>query len=404
MNKEELSALTNFEVNLDGVGISLLSKNSRFTIFHRGYHFPCLYQPSNTSSKKLIVLLSAGGRKKDGKIEFHRWSFPQRYAVLNVEDPMYQLFPNLTSAWYYGDTEHFLCEYLAEIILKIIETLGISCHDVIFVGSSAAGHASMLLASKLPKSACIAMNPQIIIKNWGAVAEKFAKTVKLDLTEDDERNDLTSSCLHSQSRFLITVNSNSTRDWDSQVKILYDKCFENPPDKSGFYSYQKRIEFLICSEKLKYPHSCFLGKGGLYQAIDYLFGDLSSEALWRVFRNEIDTWKMSEDVFFSNLWTQSLSQIPLGYYSLFKINKSACQLKKVDSEKSIVLVFKKANKTMEIRSDDDLLISLFEKHRTLGLEKVSDKTYRIRADLFHDFFKDCMERHFRASLTRKEPV
>lgn len=314
MKKEDLSQ-PYIETNLDCLTNSDLLLDKKIIIHHDGFKFECLWQPSHLQECKLVILFSSGGRtNKTGMTSFARWSYPNKFNVLNIEDPMYKLYPELTTAWYYGTREKSLLNVVAEVIKKIQKILGIFSKDVVFIGSSAGGYASLLMTALLPGSNCIAMNPQVNLVNWGKVAESFAERTNNDIHRNsDFRNNICEFLLkYSTGRVLVTSNINTPRDWDKQTFLFYKSLFENLPTKSGLYK-KKNFNFLLSNQCYTYPHSLYFSPASLYLAIDWVFGWLNDSALERLHDFMEKEWRVSEDSFFYSLWFNLLEKLSPGY-------------------------------------------------------------------------------------------
>lgn len=353
----------------------------------------CLWQPKLTSDH-LIVFMSSGGRKSKGT-SFARWSQPQKYSVLNIEDPLYKKYPELTTTWYYGDHDFKLLEKIAEIILTVAKSNNIISKNIIIIGSSAGGYAALILANLILESNAIAMNPQIKLKNWGKVAEKFSKVTSISLETDDYRNDLTKLInKHSKnklSRYLILANSESPRDWDTQSYLLFKEFFGNSkPVKSGIYvNNDYNIEFAICcGEGICYPHSHYFDKGSIYQAIDYIFNFLDFDQISRIYTKEIERWKNEEKLFFYEFWFDQIKNINLNNIRILNIDRNFLKFRLFSTETSLFKYIRSKSLIEIIPGKEDRTVLVNDRTRRLLIDVKGKKWIkRIHLNDFHNYLE-----------------
>lgn len=203
---------------------NLVLQEGQTAIKHGGFVFDCVfkYQPG-----PLYVILNGG---LTGKIpEFKRWTYYKyiRGSMLNIADPMYHIFPRLKVAWYYGDEEENLREYLAEVVLKYARLLGISRQSIYIIGSSAGGTAAIHLGHLIPGSMVIAINAQIKMSLY-FYQSSFSEITGISMEHPDpEGRDDVAWCLEKKNgtKYLIVSNMRSERDLP-QVEYLRDRfCF-----------------------------------------------------------------------------------------------------------------------------------------------------------------------------------
>ncbi len=209
------------------------------TVKTEHFSFEGLFIPARRNSgpgpKKIVVSLSAGGRREKSRPEdvpvlFHRWSWHRVFPdcdMLCVEDPMYKLHPNLITAWYYGDRDVCCLKELCEAIDAFRRAQGAETKDVLFLGSSAGGYAALFLCDLMKGSLCFAMNPQLIPPRWSEFG-RVAETLGLDPDAEDPfgRNDITRRLARNfESRFMIFCSIKSKGDFDRQVKPLFDSLY-----------------------------------------------------------------------------------------------------------------------------------------------------------------------------------
>ncbi|WP_286205543.1 hypothetical protein [Corynebacterium afermentans] len=84
---------------------------------------------------------------------------------LSISDPSLYLDPSLNLAWYAGNEyQPFLHKTLARVVTHIANST--DAPKVILIGGSGGGFASMMVASQLPSSTAIVMNPQTSIERY----------------------------------------------------------------------------------------------------------------------------------------------------------------------------------------------------------------------------------------------
>lgn len=138
--------------------------------FQDRYELDCLFFPSD--QKKLFVLMPSASpaAARDSPLIFHRWlwalsgHFPGN--VLVCADPTIVAHPNLNVAWFYGSPTWDAIKDLAETVKKIAASMDIEPKNIITYGSSSGGFASLALSSCLENSTAIAINPQIIVRDY----------------------------------------------------------------------------------------------------------------------------------------------------------------------------------------------------------------------------------------------
>lgn len=165
--------------------------HDRFTILYKDVEFHCLLNYSDyigNSKPSLFVIFSGSISKGDVIPVFKRWSyfpFVGGY-VLSIADPMLHKYKNknLTLGWYYGSQDINYMEYISVIVKKIQYELSVEDKDVYFFGSSGGGYTALQISYYFDGTTHIALNPQILIKNYD-YASYFSKIVGFPLDYDD---------------------------------------------------------------------------------------------------------------------------------------------------------------------------------------------------------------------------
>lgn len=195
--------------------------NGRLSIRYRDIDFECFFHYNER--KVLYVFLN--GAKGDSLPMFSRWSYYKFLSgsMLNISDPMYRKHDKLKLGWYYGTEETDLQQIVSDLVIEVAKLIGIEQHNIIFVGSSGGGYASIACASRIPDAKSIAINPQIILHEHFLGAH-FTEITGIDLFREEKghRNNIIFYLQHNKSnRYFLFVNLRSKEDM-KQVKNICD--------------------------------------------------------------------------------------------------------------------------------------------------------------------------------------
>lgn len=214
---------TSHECSLDEFTVT--DNQNRYTVNYEDVPFECLWMPFN--NKKLYVLLS-GGRMDNKKMYplFMRWKYQNALNgnVLCIEDPMYYFYAEYSHVlWYYGTKEVSYLELLIDVVKKVMNQLSIDASDVTFVGSSGGGYSALYCANLLDYSAALAMNPQIVLKEWYApVVYNDFMSIGIDLAGEDKFGRNVLKLTNKTSRFMLVLNAISSAEWGSQFVPFFE--------------------------------------------------------------------------------------------------------------------------------------------------------------------------------------
>jgi len=176
----------------------------------------------NSDTKKLYVSLTSGNRKNGRDILFTRWKWKNYFegCFLAIDDPMFQYnpkFPKNLMGWFYGTNSNNFLDKTAELILAIAKEKGIDCKNIVLMGSSSGGMASLYISNKLSGCSVMAFNPQLSLADW-PYAKNFEKAANVNLSAQDERNTIKISA-SSDNRYFVYFNLLSRED-SIQMKYL----------------------------------------------------------------------------------------------------------------------------------------------------------------------------------------
>lgn len=198
--------------------------DGRLDIQYEGINFECFFHYK--AAQTLYVFLNGAITGKGATVPmFARWSYYEfmNGSCLNISDPMYRMYDGLKLGWYYGSEETDLQQKLAEMVTRIAEMIGVEKSNIIFAGSSGGGYASIVCASRIPGAKSIAVNPQIVLREWH-YSTKFAEITGIDLTCDDKQhrnNPLYYLQNHKDNRYLLFVNVRSKLDMQQISNICH---------------------------------------------------------------------------------------------------------------------------------------------------------------------------------------
>lgn len=115
---------------------------------------------SNFKKESKILIVFGQSDLDQGRVElpvFHRWSWGRDipHSTLSINDPTLHLGEELMAGWFIGDSEHHYAETTATIIKDMAKEIGISNENIVFVGASAGGFSSLVMASFIPGSSAV---------------------------------------------------------------------------------------------------------------------------------------------------------------------------------------------------------------------------------------------------------
>ncbi len=235
----------------------------RYTITHQDVPFECLYMPAD--NKRLYVMLSGGGTTTSRRYPLLlRWKYKNMLNgnILCIDDPMYYFHPEFTPVmWYYGTNEKSYLRLLLDIVKKVMSQLQIEAEDVTFIGSSGGGYSSLYCANLLDHSSAIAMNPQVVLKDWQSplVYDHF-KSIGIDLAAEDKFGRNLLQLTNKKSHFFILMNVGSPKEYKLQFTPFFEN--HNITPKFGVAQNGNIITWLHSTDYTQ-PHSAIFEKTGV---------------------------------------------------------------------------------------------------------------------------------------------
>ena len=211
----------------------------RLSIQSNGKRFEALWLPKEDCHTLFVVL--NGSRPVNSGPVFKRWSWNRFIpgSVLNIDDPMYIDYPELTLGWYYGSAHRCYCEDIVEIVRQFMKVYLLN--DVFFYGSSGGGTAAILSGAIMGSCTVIGINPQIFIGLYEYSA--FSEITGVDLRADDclGRNNLGIAMKNALStKFILCENIISATD-NKQIKHLYELLYKDNDVEEGLNRLSENI-------------------------------------------------------------------------------------------------------------------------------------------------------------------
>lgn len=175
------SLLENRDIAIALDAIETLS-DGRINIIYNDIVFECIFHYKQ--KKKLFVILN-GARTQDPP-QFSRWTYYKflNGSVINIADPMYRLYDGLKLGWYYGNKDFDMREYVSKVVKRVAEIINVSDTDIVFMGSSGGGAATIECASLIQGAKSVAINPQMNLAEY-FYAEEFCRITHNDLQKDE---------------------------------------------------------------------------------------------------------------------------------------------------------------------------------------------------------------------------
>ncbi len=253
--KNDLS-LINTESKFLDIEVVTYLPNGQFTTIIDEVKFNCFFH--NKEGKYLYVFLNGARKIQEKKIIFSRWSHYRflNGKLLNIADPMFDLYPDLTLGWYYGNNNINLREKIAKLVKKIAEIYAIKNENIVFFGSSGGGAATFECANYIEGAKAVALNPQMILSEWG-YAETFTEVTGLNLNENKDRyrhNSILQLKNNRDINYILIFNLRSKAD----IKQCQNVCKEkNIRVKYGLNIFENIIIWIYDADGGGYihPHS-----------------------------------------------------------------------------------------------------------------------------------------------------
>lgn len=174
---------------------------------------------SKKPEKKLFVIFSGSANAKKLKLNppvFQRWKWADQFpgSTLYISDPSLYMNEKLSLAWYIGTSCHDHHDTLSRVIMDVASHLGIENNNIVGYGSSGGGFASLRMSAFISGMTSVAINPQVIIKNYHEKAvNRFLKICfkssysSFDFDENAKRFDIREAGIDQNANRLILVQN-----------------------------------------------------------------------------------------------------------------------------------------------------------------------------------------------------
>lgn len=177
------------------------------------------YAHIKQKAEKILVLLPGAVDRTKGDIIFQRFSWSDSIPahVISFADPTISRENDINIGWFQNNQKQYGVEYLAKVILHIANLLDVNADKILCFGSSAGGFTALKLSEYIDKVTAIAINPQLIVKNYSA---KFVNRMCQAAYKTDNFDTVASE-------FSIRAKINNRLEMKSNRMVIY----QNEADK-----------------------------------------------------------------------------------------------------------------------------------------------------------------------------
>lgn len=171
----DLATLPRFRFGWPDLPVKL--EKGLYTFTKGKYEYDFVYVPSD--EERLFVLFSGDfDRKKYTPPTFQRWSWARFFPghCVFISDPAIKMYDDIGLAWYVGHVDEDEMPTIAQLVIKLSESLKISRKNIVGYGSSGGGFAVLRLSTFIPEMLAVVINPQInIIRYKNKSVDTFLK-------------------------------------------------------------------------------------------------------------------------------------------------------------------------------------------------------------------------------------
>lgn len=159
--------LKNFKLKLD--------KKIGLIVYWDNVKYEFLLNIKSNNEKLLILGSGALGQRNFDRsrpyIERHSWNFKQ--STIHYHDPTYYVDDMIRGGWGIGTEDNYYLEKISEILKILIKKSNILEKNVLFYGSSAGGFTSLMLATLIKGTKCLADIPQLYVNKYKSKAKQL---------------------------------------------------------------------------------------------------------------------------------------------------------------------------------------------------------------------------------------
>ena len=187
------------------------------------------------------------------------------------------------------------------------------------------------------------MNPQLVISNWGKPAIRMAKVVEVELEQDPlNRNDLTYINEDKDTKYFLMCNTNHRRDWQTQIKVLFDKV--SPVKVADNLFARNNITLYLSSNRYTRPHTNVINSFGLV-LLNKLLKQSNSDkydAIQSLMNTQEKEWLFADNYLQQTSWNEFMINACFANYFLTPIfENNKIRLKSL--RKTLKIIVKKNN-------------------------------------------------------------
>ncbi|WP_326999128.1 hypothetical protein [Comamonas testosteroni] len=137
-------------------------------LLREGREFDFFFNLKEKTKKLIVIGQSALDRKNVDLPFFHRWRWTNdiEASSLVINDPTLYVSDRLNVGWWVGCSNSNYLELFVEELYGLLDSMGLSCSDLIFYGGSAGGFTSFQMALEMPGSKVVADIPQTNILDF----------------------------------------------------------------------------------------------------------------------------------------------------------------------------------------------------------------------------------------------
>lgn len=154
---------------LDDQAIDIpVGKEVACKVWRKNVPFELFCNIKRDSNVLVVIGQSALDQAKVTLPSFRRWSWSRemRYSCVVLNDPTLYLDEKLDGGWFVGDENHHYLKTAAEIVSDIAVQFGVLPNQVVFMGASAGGFTSLMMASYLQGANAFVDIPQTDLNNY----------------------------------------------------------------------------------------------------------------------------------------------------------------------------------------------------------------------------------------------
>lgn len=165
-------------------------RNGRYDFIIEGVRIEAVIQNIEKKQSEKLFILFSGARdpNKQPLPKFDRWKWKDRFpgVMVNISDPtLHFLDKKLRIGWYFGTEHKNYANIISKLVKSIADYFSILPSDIICYGSSAGGFGAIAVSSLIKDSTAVAINPQILLRNYISSSYKSFLKATLGVSDDN---------------------------------------------------------------------------------------------------------------------------------------------------------------------------------------------------------------------------